>query len=198
MGDIRLATSADRAAVVSPIVAAFADEPTVHWLFPDPDTFQANATAFFGYLFDRRVEAAEVWCRPGVGASLWEPPGGLDDGGDEHLARAAGVLPSAALDRMHLYHEVLDGRMPADPAWYLGVLAVHPSHQGTGLGRRLFDPVRIRADRDGVPIVLETAVEDNVGLYEYLGFRLLDTFVVPERGPRVWIMHRSPGAGAGW
>lgn len=199
MGEvIRPATPADRAAVVSTIVAAFAREPTVRWLFPDRDTFEVNAGAFFGYLFDRRVEAAEVWCRPGIGASLWEPPGGLGEDGDEHLARAAGVLPAEALDRMHFYHEVLDARLPSDLAWYLGVLAVHPAHQGRGLGRRLMDPVRDRADRDGVPILLETAVEDNVGLYEYLGFELLDAFPVPDGGPRGWIMRRPPGAGSGW
>ena len=195
----RRATRDDRRLVVETILRAFYDEPTVRWLFPEIGTFERGARSFFGYLFDRRVEAAEVWWVPGVAVSTWEPPGGIVEGAIvPTTGTAVAHMPEPAVAKLVLYNEAVGARIPTADAWYLGVLAVHPDRQGEGFGRRLINPVRNRADPAGEPIALETAVAANVGLYEYLGFEVIDHFSVPSGGPEVWIMQRPPGAGTGW
>ncbi len=192
------ATRDDRRLVVDTIRRAFYNEPTVRWLFPEAETFERAARSFFGYLFDRRVEAGEVWWVPGVAVSTWEPPGGIVEGAVSPTGATAGRMPEPAMAKLVLYNEAVEARIPTADAWYLGVLAVHPDRQGEGFGRRLINPVRSRADLAGEPIALETAVAANVGLYEYLGFEVIDHFSVPSGGPEVWIMQRPPGAGTGW
>ena len=69
------ATVADRPAVVATIVAAFANDPTFRFFFPDEATFPEYAAAFAGYLFDRRVHKGTVWiCADGAVAALWDEP----------------------------------------------------------------------------------------------------------------------------
>jgi len=193
MTEVRRATIADRADVVESVAAAFHDEPTMQWLFQDDRERQVRA--FFGYLFDRRVDDAEVWSVPTVGAALWEPPGGLPDGGHDAYERMAGLITPGALERVEFYHRVMEDRIPTEGAWYLGVLAVRPERQANGVGRRLFNSVRHRADPAGETIVLETAVADNLGMYRHWGFALIDHLTVPDGGPPVWVMRRSAGTG---
>jgi GNAT superfamily N-acetyltransferase len=58
------------------------------------------------------------------------------------------------------------------PHWYVPLLGVRPEAQGRGLARAVLRPVFEAADRDRVPIYLETATELNVAIYLKLGFEL--------------------------
>lgn len=64
----------------------------------------------------------------------------------------------------------------ADPAGAaLVTVAVHPSHQGAGLGRRLVAAVEARARAAGAPtlsLYTNAAMVENVPFYEGLGFRV--------------------------
>jgi hypothetical protein len=51
-----------------------------------------------------------------------------------------------------------------------------------------------RAEADRLPLVLETAVARNVGLYERFGFRVFLAADAPDGGPSLWFMGRDPGA----
>jgi RimJ/RimL family protein N-acetyltransferase len=58
------------------------------------------------------------------------------------------------------------------PHWYIPLLGVRPEVQGRGLSRAVLQPVFDGADRDKVPVYLETASEVNVAVYKKLGFEL--------------------------
>jgi GNAT superfamily N-acetyltransferase len=58
------------------------------------------------------------------------------------------------------------------PHWYVPLLGVRPDAQGRGLSRAVLRPVFEAADRDRVPIYLETMTEANVPIYKRLGFEL--------------------------
>ena len=95
------------------------------------------------YLFDRRVKRNSVWVTEGCqAASLWSPPG------DEHAAASptaaharevmlADIGPDAAQRLTHYDTVVASSLADAgqEPYWYLGILASHPDHAGSGLGR---------------------------------------------------------------
>ena len=79
------------------------------------------------------------------------------------------------------------------PRWYLGVLGVAPERQGQGLGTRLMQPVLERADREGLPVTLETGQPRNLPIYRRHGFEVLRELPPPEPGgPPVWTMRRPP------
>ncbi len=68
--------------------------------------------------------------------------------------------------------------------------------QGRGLGAALLAPGLDRADRDELPVWLETSAEPNVRFYRRLGFAVTDVVDLPRGGPRTWSMLREPGESA--
>ena len=52
-----------------------------------------------------------------------------------------------------------------------------------------------KADAAGIPALLETATERNVGLYTSLGFEILSEWDVPKGGPHFWTMLRRAPTG---
>lgn len=195
MSHPRRAVAGDRAAVVATLVRAFLRDPVLRWLFPDEADYPRQAAAFFGGLFDLRVEGGEVWVLEGA-AALWELPGGsrLPAVERERLWEAAtvDVFEAEAVARLER-HEALVARLlpQRNRGFYLGVLGVDPALQGRGFGRAILRPLLERADREHLPISLETATATNLPFYRGLGFE-----VCAEEGhaggPHVWVMTRSP------
>jgi ribosomal protein S18 acetylase RimI-like enzyme len=175
---LAVATPADRAAAVRTFVAAFAEDPAVRWFLPDPDTFEAEATAMGGHLFDLRVGHGTVWIADGGAAvAMWDAPRSPAGDGAEHAPQ---------IGRFGRYQSVVHKKMPKIPHWYLGVLATHPEHRGRRLGRAVMAAGLERAAADGLPAYLETSNPRNVDIYRSAGFEVAEHLMVDELP--VWIM----------
>ncbi len=162
------ATPADRDAVVATVVAAFEHDPAFRYFFPEDDAYAAEAVAFTGALFDRRVGFGSVWMTSGAEAvSLWQPPIG-DPSQHPPLP-----VSDAARARIEAYDHIVEAAITEDPHWYLGVLATHPDHAGQRLGRAMIQPGLERAAADGVPAILETTNPANVELYQRAGWTVV-------------------------
>jgi ribosomal protein S18 acetylase RimI-like enzyme len=162
------AAPADREAVVATIVAAFASDPAFRYFFPDDATYPSRASAFAGYLFDKRVGLGTVWiAEAGSVAALWDPPSSRAT--DDHRLE----LPTDALHRIERYDCAVHPLLPDGPFWYLGVLATHPERAGQRLGRRLMAAGVTAAHADGLPAVLETMNPSNVELYRREGWEVV-------------------------
>jgi GNAT superfamily N-acetyltransferase len=74
---------------------------------------------------------------------------------------------------------------------YLFMLGVRPGEQGRGLGSALLAPMLARADREGIPCLLETNKERNLPLYERHGFEVLSHGMIGGVCP-YWAMRRNP------
>ncbi|MEV8511799.1 GNAT family N-acetyltransferase [Dactylosporangium sp. NPDC051484] len=180
---IRVATPADREAVVATFVAAFAADPGVRWLLPDDETYPAEAAAMAGQLFDLRVGRDTVWIADGGAAvAMWDPPRSPAGKGAEHPP------PPGRFGR---YQAVVHKRMPSFPHWYLGVLASHPDHRGRRLGRTVMAAGLARAAADGLPAYLETSNPRNVDVYRSAGFEVAEHLTVDDLP--VWIMTTGEG-----
>jgi GNAT superfamily N-acetyltransferase len=173
-----VATPADRDAAVGTFVAAFAKDPAVRWFFPDEDTYEADAAAMAGHLFDQRVGHGTVWVADGGAAiAMWDPPRSPAGDGVEHPPQTG---------RFGQYQAVVHTKMPKIPHWYLGVLATHPDHWGRRLGRSVMAAGLERAAADGLPAYLETSNPRNVDVYRSAGFDVAEHLMVDELP--VWIM----------
>ena len=181
--DIRLAGPDDRDRLVRTVVAAFDQDPAFRAFFGSGPEFGELATRFAGALLDRRFATGSVWTTDdGDAVAMWDPPQGTVEGPPSTL-----VLPPDAEARLDDYDEQVHGAITAEPHWYLGVLASHPSRRGEGLARQVLRPGLELATEGGLPAVLETTNPDNVALYERSGWEVtarLDDVI----GLTVWVM----------
>lgn len=172
---IALATPSDRTRAIGSLVPAFAKDPVLRWLFPDDATYPEHAAAFFGRLFDKRVGRDSIWIADGGDSvAIWEPPA---DGSPVPALELD--VPADVRARVDAYDRAVHALLPDEPYWYLGVLGTHPDHLGRRLGHALMTEGLKRAEADGVPAILETATEGNVGMYERAGWEVLASATDP-------------------
>ena len=188
------ATAAHRGRVVDTVVAAFRADPAFRFFFPDDATYPELAAQFAGYLFDRRLPTGGAWVVNGGSAvSLWDRPGTTSADQGTAVAPASPVLelPADVQARMGTWDATVHHLLPADPHWYLGVLATDPTQAGRRWGRAVMEHGLARAAAEGLPAYLETATESNVDLYRRSGWEVVGTQVV---GPvTAHVMRHPPG-----
>jgi ribosomal protein S18 acetylase RimI-like enzyme len=70
---------------------------------------------------------------------------------------------------------IAERERPAEPHFYLPILAVHPDFQGSGCGRVLLEALQARSERHprSSGVCLETENPKNVPFYEYIGYRVI-------------------------
>jgi GNAT superfamily N-acetyltransferase len=114
----------------------------------------------------------------------------------EQSARAAiNPLTDDGGVRYATFWDWLGAHLPGEPCWFLDLVAVAPTAQGRGLGRRLVMHGLDLARADGFPAFLETSTPRNVPFYQSLGFQIVDEQRAPDGGPMIWFMQtpRLPG-----
>jgi ribosomal protein S18 acetylase RimI-like enzyme len=82
-----------------------------------------------------------------------------------------------------------------DHAWYLSIVAVDPTSQGRGLGRKLLELTIAEADRVLATCYVETFSSRNIPFYERLGFVTKARSTEPTTRANYIVMVRSPRAG---
>lgn len=70
-------------------------------------------------------------------------------------------------DKLGDYH-------PSEPCWYLPMIGVDPSAQGSGYGGKLMEYVLQKVDAERTAAFLESSNPRNVPLYERYGFEVMD------------------------
>ena len=192
---IREAGNADREAVAMTLARAFADDPATSYIFPDRGDRVKRLPRMFRLIFDEDADGMRLMTGAGEAATLWRRPGQIDIGKLEMLRQLIPLIGAfgAALGRAMRVGDAIDAHHPPGRYWYLHIAGVDPDHHGRGLGSASIRQGLARAAEDGLPAYLETATESNVGLYQSLGFEVIDEWDVPKGGPKFWSMlHPAP------
>jgi len=172
-GEIRAATRADLERMGALLTVAFAADPFVRWVLPDPHAFTlgnydyARLNAEPGFAHGANHIIGDGW-----GMAIWRPPGVAPDPAaleanmrthfDPHrIPRFQALMEACAPYHLHGSH------------WHLSLVAVDPMHRGRGLGGRLLDYGLAACDRDGLPAYLESTNARNLTVYQRHGFELL-------------------------
>jgi ribosomal protein S18 acetylase RimI-like enzyme len=188
---VKTAMESDEASVIDALKLAFAADPAVRWVWPDPQKylshFSSFARAFGGKAFSNK---SAHYAGNYSGAALWLPPNVHPDV-DQLISLLESTGSDAAkkdgpeiFERMSSYH-------PNEPHWYLPLLGVDPLHHGKGLGSALLQHALVICDQDNKYAYLESSNLRNIPLYERHGFELLGTIQV-NTSPSIFPMLRKP------
>jgi GNAT superfamily N-acetyltransferase len=194
----RLATPGDLDAVARVFAEALAPDPMIAWPFPPRATVD-DVTALFEILLHHAYGSLDViWVvgDGGVdGAAAWLPPEQVRRFEEIEIATRPRIeaLTDDGGARYAVFWDWLGEHLPAEPCWFLDILAVRASARGRGLASALVRHGLARAHGDGQPAFLETANPANVPMYEHLGFRVVEASEAPDGGPRVWFLRADPG-----
>jgi ribosomal protein S18 acetylase RimI-like enzyme len=190
MPTVRRATDDDVSRLARTATLAFADDPVMRWFFPGDD-YDELQPQMLRYMAARWRATDTLWCTDdGVALAGWVPPGRPE----VDVARPVMEHPAWRLARLAAIRDALDANTPAEPHWYLNLLATHPDWQRQGLGAALMAAVFADADDTGLPCYLETETTANVAYYGHHGFEVRtewDLHADGEAGPHMWGMLRA-------
>ena len=170
---INTATSTEIPQIIDAIAMAFAADPFVRWIYPDPNQYLSNIREmlirFGGKAFDH---GTAYYVDGFVGAALWLPPDIHPDEEalGEHMQR---TISESILEDAFSVLEQMEHCHPTDPHWYLPLLAVDPVHQGNGYGSALLKDAIAKFDTDGMIAYLESSNPRNISLYKRHGFEII-------------------------
>jgi len=191
----RRADDADADDVVALLVAAFAEDPTWSWAFPDPQRRAAQYTVLWRLIVEGAMRYRTVWLTGGAtAASVWVPPGGTDLSPEQEavVAESIEAVTGAGTERVLLALEAFEQAHPRhEPHWFLSLLGTAPAHRGRGHGFGLLEANLRMVDAERSPAYLEASNPANVPLYERYGFAVHGEFSFPGGGPTVVTMWRD-------
>jgi GNAT superfamily N-acetyltransferase len=197
---VRPAAPEDVPAAAQVLADAFTDYPWTRWTV-DADRHGERLTALHR-LFISEVAVPFGWVDLGatgedvVSVAVWMPGTQVPADGWAPIGLAAADLAGDRAAAAATAEAALAGRRPADPHVTLASLGVLTREQGRGVGAATLTPGLARADRNRLPVHLETSAEPNVRFYRRLGFTVTDVVDLPDGGPRTWVMRREPCAAA--
>jgi GNAT superfamily N-acetyltransferase len=181
---VRHAVRDDLTALEASLTDAFAEDPMMAWIYPDPGARQRLLPGFMRIILDVGVAHGHAYtvCA-NVGGAVWGAPD-VDLLDDVAVARLFGLLgeqlgPRAAEVGAGLIS--IGEHHPHDqPHFYLLLLGTARSYQSKGAGSALVGEVLDRCDRQGFGAYLESSNRRNVPFYERHGFRAITEIRISE------------------
>jgi ribosomal protein S18 acetylase RimI-like enzyme len=188
---VKTAMESDEASVIDALKLAFAADPAVRWVWPDPQKYLSNfstfAKAFGGKAFANK---SAHYIGNYSGAALWLPPN-VHPEVDQLISLLQSTGSNEAKNDGPEIFEKMSSYHPDEPHWYLPLLGVDPLHHGKGLGSALLQHALAMCDHDNKSAYLESSNPRNISLYKRYGFELLGTIQV-NRSPSIFPMLRKP------
>ena len=171
---IRKASWDDEAGIGALLTVSFADDPFARWILPNAMDFIRDSQIHARRTYSEAFHRQSIYVLGNyAGAVLWLPPGTEPERDEE-------TRPSDDTEKVDLAAEFPEllaksaAYRPAEPHWYLALIAVDPAHRGKGLGTALIQYSLDIYDQDGLPTYLESTNRANLSLYRRFGFELLD------------------------
>lgn len=183
------------------VAASFYDYPMFAVYFPDPDKRTRLLPWYLGNVLNCAIRYGEAFTTPDFSGVIFIlPPGHTKISLAEYSRNGFFLTPfrlglrdytnSQACEKFvaDTHEKLMTGRLH----YYLWGLAVDPGKKRTGVGTALMQPLLAKADREKMPIYLETHDQRNVAYYQKMGFELIHEDVIPKFNLDIWCMVREP------
>lgn len=186
----RLATHADREAMLDTFVLSFGADPCARYAWPNAQDYMAGWRSLAIGMGGRAIDHGGAFVTAdGMGGAFWLPPGVESD-----VEALAGLIERSVPDEKKPVLAQVVGQMaqfhPQEPHWYLAVVGVDPSRQGQGLGSILIKEGLRKCDEQRLPAYLESSNPRNIPLYERHGFEVMGV-IKPDDFPGLYPMFRA-------
>lgn len=184
----------DTKALVTTLAAAFQEDPAFSFILPDPEKRRAKLKRFFDIAVREDLAAGAAHHSPAFEVTtLWRAPGRHKEEplGSFRTFLSFATIFGTGLGRGGAVAGQMAKHHPQSRHWYLRYAGVVPDAQGKGWGGLALKAGIAMAEADGLPIYLETAKLENVGLYQRFGFAITQEWDVPGGGPHFWGMMRG-------
>jgi ribosomal protein S18 acetylase RimI-like enzyme len=183
------------------LARAFQDDPAPSYMIPDYEKRKVLLPElYYGVVrYAHQYDLIQTLADTTRGVSLWMKPGSVNipvhkmiksglltaylKVGISRLGRALNYLNFAEAQRI----KIVPGRH-----WYLFMIGVDPAYQNQGIGSRLLTPVLAQADKEGLPVYLDTFNEKTLAFYRKHSFTIAEEALIPNGGPRGWFLLRQP------
>jgi GNAT superfamily N-acetyltransferase len=196
-GEPRRATQAELDDVVRVFADAFASDPMITWPLPPGAPRGAIESLFSIVIHDAYGPMDVVWVvgEDRVdGAAVWLPPDQVARFDEVEAAtrpRIANLTDDGGA-RYARFWDWLGGHLPAEPNWFLDILAVRHEARGRGHASALVRHGLGVAHAAGLSAFLETGNPANLPMYEHLGFGVVEQSDAPDGGPTIWFLRADP------
>ena len=189
--DVNRVLDKDRTKAIETLVLAFAVDPQIRFLFPDPLQYQTHAFDFFKAFGGNAFQFNSAHQVNGFsGTALWLPPDSHPNEDELLNVFQKGVDPST-IPTVMAFLEQMEKYQPSEPHWHLPLIGVDPIKQGNGYGSALLQYALDKIDKEGEIAYLENSNPLNTPLYERHGFEVLGTIQVDD-APPMYPMIRYP------
>lgn len=194
--EVRTAAAEAVPRVAEALADAFIRDPVYTWLLPGSLRLQTRLRTMFSVEMEQYVlPRGTVWTTSGYDGAVAELPPGAWEMPRSMTGREALRWMRAFGRRLPLAirtQRVMEERHLREPHFYVRTVGVRTALQGQGVGSALMRPTLERADSAGLPAYIEASSERSAALYERLGFVHMSVLELPQGGPPVWLMRRSP------
>ncbi|MFC1552702.1 GNAT family N-acetyltransferase [Candidatus Latescibacterota bacterium] len=183
------------------LTRAFMDDPMHCVVIPDEDERRRSFNLLWNALIIYSLRYGDVHTTEGTeGVACWLTPGNTSVS-LWRVIRTSFEIPRAVMrfkpdSRKRLmtllnFIEKKHEKLIRCPHWYLWALGVDPDHLGKGIGGKLLDTAIDLAERENIPLYLETETEGNVSFYMKHGFQVIDESSHLDSSVRLWYMLRG-------
>jgi ribosomal protein S18 acetylase RimI-like enzyme len=156
---------------------AFADDPMMAWIYPNPGTRFAHIEAFMRAALDIGFPHGHVYAAgANTAAAIWAPPD-VDLFDDQAITNLFGLLSeqlgTRAAEVGTGLGSIAEHHPHHTPHFYLFVLGTARAAQSSGIGSQMLHEILDRCDRQSLGVYLESSNIRNVPFYERHGFNVL-------------------------
>ncbi|MEO1451340.1 MAG: GNAT family N-acetyltransferase [Bacteroidota bacterium] len=190
------ATRQDKARVIDILVTAFDQDPQIQWYIGKGPGRQRRLYTLMEFAFEEGMARNAVFLSEDRnGVSIWRKTTATPFSWPfmwlyVKFTMVFGLKRIKAITAME---DNIKSRYPtSNPFWYLWLLAVAPEGQGKGVSSQLLRPHLHSADKQEVPVYLETSKLRNVSIYQRKGFEVYDEMELDaEVGSQIYFMRRE-------
>ena len=178
---------------------AFMEYPLFRYLVENPSSRSIIYPLFFRLMTKYTVKFGEAYATSEnmEGIALWLPAekadislwNNLTNGGIDVFLKAGLMVTYRSMIftdfASRLHHQLIEG-----PHIYLFQIGVQRKYRGKGYASKLMKPILNRADRENLPIYLETHDQTNIPLYKHFQFEIAEHKTIPGSNVNHWTMIR--------